>query len=98
MNLDKIYEEVYGYLDSLNVDEDGEHLWTNYETITAILIRLTQIRTDLAYLELTGEASPQHKKFRTAILEDVINRFEKVAMYESRKITARHIEYDMERK
>lgn len=98
MDINKVYEEVSGYLDSLDVDEDGEHLWSNYQEVTAILIRLTQIKNDIAFSELTGKATPAAKKFRTAILEPIIERFEKVAIYESRKITARTAEWDMEKR
>lgn len=98
MQIDLLYEEVSGYLESLDVDQDGEHLWTNYQEVTAILIRLSQIKNEISFLELQGKAAPPIKKFRTAILEPVIERFEKVAIYESRKITARQIEYDMEKR
>lgn len=98
MDISKAYEEVSGYLESLDVDQDGEHLWTNYQEVTATLIRLSQIKNEVAFEELVGRATPALKKFRTTILEPVIERFEKVAIYESRKITARQVEYDMEKR
>lgn len=98
MDIAKAYEEVSGYLESLDIDQDGEHLWSNYEQVTGILIRLSQIKNDIAFLELSGKASPTVKKFRTAILEPIIERFEKVAIYESRKITARQAEWEMEKR
>lgn len=98
MDIALVYEEVSGYLESLDVDEDGEHLWSNYQEVTAILIRLSQIKNDIAFQELTGRATPSIKKFRTTILEPVIERFEKVAAYESRKITARQVEWEMNKR
>lgn len=98
MDIGKVYEEVSGYLDSLDVDQDGEHLWSNYQEVTAILIRLSQIKNEVAFEELTGKATPALKKFRTTILEPIIERFEKVAIYESRKITARQAEWEMEKR
>lgn len=98
MDIGLLYSEVSGYLESLDVDQDGEHLWSNYQEVTAILIRLSQIKNELSFLELTGKASPAAKKFRTAILEPIIERFEKVAIYESRKITARQAEWEMEKR
>jgi len=98
MDISHLYEEVSGYLASLDVDQEGEHLWSNYQEVTAILIRLSQIKNEIAYLELLGKASPTAKKFRTTILEPVIERYEKVAIYESRKITARQAEWEMEKR
>lgn len=97
MNVQDLYDEVKLYLESVDITTDGEHLWSNYQEATAILIRLTQIRTDIAMLEITGEASPEIKKFRTMIIDPTIERFEKIAAYESRKITARQIESQMEK-
>src|SRR5690349_11150021 len=98
MDIAVLYEEVSEYLNNLDVDHDGEHLWSNYQEVSGILVRLTQIKNDIAFLELQGKASPQAKKFRTTILDPIIERFEKVAMFESRKITAKHAEWEMERK
>lgn len=98
MDLNLIYEEVSGYLENLDIDKEGEHLWSNYQEASGILVRLSQIRNDISFLELQGKATPQAKKFRTSILEPIIERFEKVAAFESRKITARHAEWEMERK
>lgn len=97
MDIVELYKEVEGYLNDLNVEHEGEHLWSNYETVTGILVRLTQIHNDLSYLEVTGRATPEAKKFRTMIVDPTIERFEKVAAYESRKITAKQIEAQMER-
>jgi len=92
-----LYAEVKGYLDETDVAIDGERLYSNYERVTGILIRLQEIRNDLAYEEIIGMSSPDRKKFRTMILDPVIERFEKVAVYESRKISARAIEANLER-
>lgn len=97
MDLNLIYKEVTGYLENLDVKTDGEHLWSNYEEATAILVRLTEIRNELAFLEVSGKASAEAKKFRTMVIDPTIERFEKVAAYESRKITARQIESQLER-
>lgn len=98
IDVEVLYEEVAGYLDNLTSDSEGEHLWSNYETVTGILIRLTQMRNELAYLELINDTpDPKLKKFRTSILEHSIERFEKIALYESRKITAKAIEDNLNR-
>lgn len=97
MDIVKLYEEVAGYVENLDVEGDGEHLWTKYEEVEGILVRLTQIRNEIAYLELLGTASPQARKFRTTILEPTIDRLDKVAAYESRKITARNVEANLSR-
>jgi hypothetical protein len=98
VDISKLYEEVSGYIENFNVTEDGEHIWTNYEEATSILLRLTEIRNGIAYLELLGKATTEAKKFRTTILDPSIDRFEKIAAYESRKISGKQIEWDMSRK
>lgn len=97
-DIDELYQEVNSYLKPLDVEDNGEHLWSKYQEATAVLIRLTQIKTYLSYLELVGKNTAQTKKFRTAILEPAIEVFEKVSQYESRKITARQIEWEMEKR
>ena len=97
MNVEELYQEIKIYLESVDITSDGEHLWSNYQEATGILVRLTQIRTDISMLEITGQASPELKKFRTMIIDPTIERFEKIAAYESRKITARQIEAQMDR-
>jgi hypothetical protein len=96
MNIKELYKEVMAYLNELNVDEDGPHLWDNYQKVTSILIRLTQIRTELAWAEIQG-VDADVKKFRTMIVDPAIERFQEVARFESRKITARQIEAQMDR-
>lgn len=97
MDIAKLWEEINRYIENLNVKEDGERLWSKYEEVTAILVRLTAIHNDLAYLEVQGRATPEAKKFRTMIVDPTVERFEKVAMYQSRKITARGMEAQLER-
>lgn len=97
MDIDEIYAEISKYLAEIEIDIEGEHLWSNYEKATGILIRLQQIHNDLSYLEVVGKASASEKKFRTAIVDPTIERFERIAMYESRKITAKQIEANLER-
>lgn len=97
MNIPELYKEISAYLEDLEVGEDGVHLWDNYEKVTSILVRLTQIRTELAWQELNGRSEIECKKFRTTIVDPAIERFEDVARYESRKITARQIEAQMEK-
>jgi hypothetical protein len=97
MDIDELYSEISKYLSEVEIENDGEHLWSNYEKATGILIRLQQIHNDLSYLEVIGKASTDVKKFRTAIVDPTIERFERIAMYESRKITAKGIEANLER-
>lgn len=97
MDLNDVYKEVSGYLESIDIKNDGEHLWSNYEEVVAILMRLSEIHNELAFLEVSGKASAEAKKFRTMIVDPTIERFEKVAAYESRKITAKQIESNLER-
>lgn len=89
--------EVQRYLTLLDFLDDGEHLWSNYQTAVGIIVRLGAIHNELAYLELTGNATQEQKKFRTMIIDPTIERVEKVAAFESRKITARQIEAQLER-
>lgn len=97
MNIDELYKEVVAYLNDIDVTEDGAHLWDNYEKITSILIRLTQIRVELAWEEINGRSAVEAKKFRTMIVDPAIERVGDVARYESRKISARQIEAQMEK-
>jgi len=92
-----LYDEVMGYLNEIRVDMEGEHLYSNYEKVTAYCVRLTEIHNEISLLEIQGEADADLKKFRTAILDPTIERLEKVAAFESRKITARGIEANLER-
>ncbi len=90
-------DEVMGYLAEIRVDMDGEHLYSNYQKVTAYCVRLTEIHNEIALMEIQGSADPALKKFRTMILDPSVERLEKVAAFESRKITARGIEANLER-
>jgi hypothetical protein len=97
IDIDALYAEISKYLSESDIEVDGEHMWSNYQKNTAILIRLQQIHNDLSYLEVIGKASADVKKFRTAIVDPTIERFDKISAYESRKITAKNIEAQLDR-
>lgn len=97
MNLQALILEVKDYIDSINVGEDGENLWSNYQEITAISLRLQQIHNDIAEAEIFGQADTELKKFRTMILDPTIERLDKLAAFESRKMTGKRQAWEMER-
>jgi hypothetical protein len=97
MDLDKLMTEVNSYIESINVGEDGENLWDNYQEITAMSLRLQQIHNDIAYSEIAGTADTNIKRFRTLIVDPTIERLDKLAMFESRKMTGKKLQWDMER-
>lgn len=96
-DLESLRSEVDEYVKYLEIGEDGEHLWSNYQRISSILMRLQQIRNDLGYLEIIGAIPTDLKKFRTLILDPTIDRFDKAAQFESRKITAMGLEIQLEK-
>lgn len=98
MDLEDLIAEVTDYLESIDVNRDGDRLYTNYQEIVAITVRLQQIHNDLVREELLGNSDAALKKFRTMILDPTIERFDKIAAFESRKITAKQIEFELERK
>lgn len=97
MEIDVLMKEIREYIQRLDIAREGEHLWDNYQECIAIMLRVASIRTEIAYLEVTGAATPQEKKFRTMILDPLIDRLHEVATFESRKITAKSIEAQMEK-
>ena len=97
-DIDELYAEVNSYLAQIDVSSDGEHLWDNYQLVTGVLLRLNEIHNDLALMEIMGEAPTQVKKFRTMIVDPTIERLTEVARFESRKITGKSMEWEMERK
>ena len=97
MDISKLREEIDEYVKLIEVGEEGEHLWDNYQRVSSISMRLQQVHNDIAYLEIFGDASPELKKFRTLIVDPTIERFDKLAQFESRKITAKGIEIQLER-
>lgn len=96
-NLDDLIQEVMALMRLVDVRQEGEHLWSNYQQITAIALRLTEIHNQIALEELKGSADASLKKFRTMIVDPSIERLDKTASYESRKITAKNIEANLER-
>jgi hypothetical protein len=89
--------EVEGLLAEINVGEDGEHLWDNYQKVTSVIFRLSQLHNDIANLEISSSDWPEIKKFRTLIVDPTIERLERIAAFESRKITGKQMEKDLER-
>jgi len=97
MDIDVLVTEVMAYWDDLQVEIEGDKLYSNYQKVTAYTLRLQEIHNEIALSEIKGEASTELKKFRTMILDPTIERFEKVAAFESRKITAKQLEANLER-
>ena len=94
---EEVANEVMEYLEGIDVNQDGEHLWSNYESVTAILTRLSAIHTKIAWLEIQGTADAELKKVRTLIVDKAVETFQDLSRYESRKLTARSIEFEMEK-
>jgi len=97
LDIEKIYVEIQGYYESIENFNEGEHLWDSYQQVVAIMLRVSHIRSEIAYMEVIGTASSTEKKFRTMILDPFIDRLHEVATFESRKITAKSIEAQMEK-
>ncbi|SRR5260221_430229 len=97
MNINDLHEEIQQILLDVGNQDDTLHLWEPYQKATAYLLRLIEIHNQLSWREIMGEATPQEKKFRTMILDKTIEALEKVASYESRKITAKKIEMELDR-
>lgn len=95
MNIHALIAEVKGYIESIDVNVDGETLWSNYQDITAISMRLQQIRNDISEEEIFGTVDPELKKFRTMILDPTIERLDRLAAFESRKMTGKQMEWNM---
>src|SRR5688572_28590862 len=91
MDLADLYREVQSCLDDIDVWQEGERLYSNYQKVTGYLLRLSEIHNQLSLLEITGQPDQQLKKFRTMILDPTIERLEKIGQYESRKITAMQV-------
>jgi hypothetical protein len=97
VDIEQLIEEIRGYRQQLNVEREGEHLYSNYQEVMAVMWRVSEIREEISYLELLGTATPQQRKFRTAILDPFIDRLHDMATFESRKITAKGIEAKVDR-
>jgi hypothetical protein len=94
LNITDLWDEVETYLKQVNVHEDGEHVWTNYENVVAIIMRLQEIHNLIAMEEisLSLPTNSELKKFRTMIVDTTIERLERVAAFESRKMTGKSLE------
>jgi hypothetical protein len=90
-------EEIRDYRVTLDVEREGEHLYSNYQEVMSIMWRVSAIREEISFLEIQNAATPEQKKFRTAILDPFIDRLHDMATFESRKITARGIEAKVDR-
>lgn len=91
----EIATEVNSYVEDINVWEDGERIWSNYQKVAGYILRLQEIRNDIALQEIEGDVDPQLKKLRTLVIDPTIERLEKVASYESRKLTALQMEHEL---
>ncbi len=98
MDVAGLYSEVSELLNSVEVGAVGDHLWSNYQDTVAISMRLQEIHNEIAYKEITGEASSELKKLRTMIIDPAIERLDKVGSFESRKITGQQMEWEMTKK
>jgi len=97
MNINDLHDEIQQILSSVSQSSDEGHLWEPYQKVTAYLLRLIEIHNQLSWAEIMGEASPQEKKFRTMIVDKAIEGLEKVASYESRKLTAKKMELELDK-
>lgn len=90
--------EVEGLVSEVDIQDDGEHLWTNYQKVTAIILRLAELHNEISFMEIYGRDWPELKKLRTLVIDPTIDRLERVAAFESRKITAKSMELEMEKR
>lgn len=97
MDLDLLELEVQTYIENLKEEIEDDRLWADYKRVTGYALRLSEIHNQIAKLEYRGKAPTELKKFRTMILDPTIERFDKIATYESRKLTAKRLEFDMEK-
>ena len=97
MNITDLWDEIETYLRQVNVHEDGEHVWTNYQNVVGIIMRLQEVHNQLALMEVKSESTVEIKKFRTMIVDPTIERLEKVAAFESRKMTGKSIEAQLDK-
>lgn len=97
MNITDLQEEIENILLDVKQPVDGGHLWEPYQKVSAYIVRLIEIHNQLSWREINGEGSPQEKKFRTMIVDKTIEALEKVASYESRKLTAKKMEMELDR-
>jgi hypothetical protein len=93
-------KEIEEALERLNIksieDDDAFATITNgYQEATAYLKRLQIIHNNLAMMEVNNISTLRTRKFRTLIVDKTIDFLEKVASYESRKLTAKQLEWEM---
>lgn len=93
--LSRLQEEVDDLMATIDVTDEG--LMDNYQRVVAIILRFQGMHNDIVNLEIFGQASPELRKFRTLVIDSSIDRLEKVAAYESRKLTAKQMELQLER-
>lgn len=84
-------------LESIDLDNPDPSIVSTFKQVTGYLIRCQEIHNQIAMEEIYNRASPELKKFRTMVLDPTIERFEKVANFESRKITAMQVELQLDR-
>ena len=97
MNITELQEEISNILTDVSHTDDSGHLWDGHQKVTAYIIRLIEIHNQLAWREITGEGNLEEKKFRTMIVDKTIEALEKAASYESRKLTAKKMEMELDR-
>lgn len=95
MDIAELTEEVFGYVASIKVMEEGDRIISNYQKVVAIVVRIQEIRNEISLLELTGRATPELKKFRTMIIDPTLEQLKLVANFESRKISALQLEANL---
>lgn len=98
MNLEDLAFEVSTYVSDIDVTQDGERIFSNYQKVTAYSLRLMEIHNQISMLEIMGQASQELRKFRTMIVDPTLEEFKKIQSYESRKITAMQLELSLQEK
>lgn len=92
----KEIEEALQELNIASIEEDGFVTFsTGYQEATAFLKRLQFIHNKLAMMEVNSISTLRTRKFRTLVVDKTIDFLEKVASYESRKLTAKQLEWEM---
>jgi hypothetical protein len=93
--VNRLQDEVDELLATIDVTDTG--LIDNYQRVVAIMLRLQEMHNSIANMEIFGHATSELKKFRTLVVDPTIERLERVAAFESRKLTARQMELQLER-
>jgi hypothetical protein len=95
--IEQLADEVIELLKSIDLENEGPTMIYNYQKVAAKGLRLSEMHNDIALMEIYGTASNELKRLRTMVIDPTIERIDKIAAYESRKITAKGIERDLER-